>query len=101
MAKQYGTISEFSGIAEDWKVYLEQLKSYFVANDVIGAGKKRAMLLSSCGTAAYKTICSVLASSKPMEVSYNDLTKKLTEHFSPKPCSILNSIPAFDNLVKR
>ena len=89
MAKQHGTISEFSGVADDWEAYLEQLESYFVANDVTAAGKKRAVLLSSCGTAAYKTIRSVLAPSKPTEVSYNDLTKKLTEHFSPTPSSIM------------
>jgi len=68
---------------------LEQLESYFVANDVTTAGKKRAVLLSSCGTAAYKMIRSVLAPSKPTEVSYNDLTKKLTEHFSLTPSPIM------------
>ena len=89
MAKHHGTISEFSGVADNWEAYLEQLESYFVANDITSAGKKGAVQLNLCGTATYKTIRSVLASSKPTEVSYNELTKKLTEHFSPKSSPIM------------
>ena len=39
MAKHHGTISEFSGVADNWEVYSEQLESYFVANDISTAGK--------------------------------------------------------------
>ena len=56
MAKNHGLITEFLGNADDWEAYIEQLESYFVANDITTAAKKRALLLSSCGTAAYKTI---------------------------------------------
>ena len=83
MASHHGTITEFSGISEDWEAYMEQLESYFVANDITTAAKKRAVLLSSCGTATYKTIRSVVAPDKPTEVAFADLTKKLREHFSP------------------
>ena len=89
MASHHGTITEFSGISEDWEAYMEQLESYFVANDITTAAKKRAVLLSSCGTATYKTIRSVVAPDKPTEVAFADLTKKLREHFSPKPSSIM------------
>jgi len=77
MAKHHGIISEFLGVADDWEVYLE---SYFVMNDISTAWKKRIVLLSSCGTAVYKTIKSVLAPVKPTELTYNDLMKKLTEN---------------------
>ena len=77
MASHYGAIAKFSGIAEDWEVYMEQLESYFVANDITTAAKKRDLLLSSCGTATYKMIHSVVALEKPTEVSYADLTKKV------------------------
>ena len=81
MASHHGTSAEFSGIAEDWEAYMEQLESYFVANDITTAAKKRAVLLSSCGTATYKIIRSVVAPEKPSEVLYSDLTKKVREHF--------------------
>ena len=76
MASHHGTITEVLGIAEDWEAYMEQLESYFVANDITTVAKKCAVLLSSCGTATYKIICSVVAPQKPTEVSYGDLTKK-------------------------
>ena len=81
MASHQGTIADFSGIAEDWEAYMEQLESYFMANDITTAAKKRAVLLSSCGTATYKIIRSVVAPEKPSEVSYADLTKKVRERF--------------------
>ena len=73
MASNHGQITEFSGNADDWEAYIEQLESYFVANDITTAAKKRAILLSSCGTVAYKTIRSVVAPTKPTEVEYKDL----------------------------
>ena len=48
MASHHRTIAEFSGIADDWEMYMEQLESYFMANDITTAGKKHAVLLSSC-----------------------------------------------------
>ena len=100
MASHHGTITEFSGISEDWEAYMEQLESYFVANDITTAAKKRAVLLSSCGTATYKTIRSVVAPDKPTEVAFADLTKKLREHFSPKPSPIMQRF-RFNTCVRR
>ena len=56
MANHHGQITEFSGNLDDWEAYIEQLENYFMANDIDNTAKKRAILLSSCGTAAYKTI---------------------------------------------
>ena len=67
MVSHYGTITEFSGITEDWEAYMEQLESYFVANDITTAAKKHAVLISSCGTATYKIIRSIIASEKLTE----------------------------------
>ena len=49
MAAKHGHIAEFNGAHDDWNSYTERLNQYFVANDVTEAGKKRAILLSSCG----------------------------------------------------
>ena len=77
MASHHGTIAEFSGITEDWEAYMEQLESYFVTNNITATAKKRAVLLSLCGTAMYKIIRSVVAPEKPTEVPYAELTKKV------------------------
>ena len=82
MASNHGQITEFSGNADDWEAYIEQLERYFVVNDITTAAKKRAILLSSCGTAAYKTIQSVVAPTKPTE-------QKVQEHYTPAPSAIV------------
>ena len=68
---------------------IEQLESYFLANDITTTAKKRAILLSSCGTAAYKTIRNIVALTKPTEVEYKDLVKKVKEHYTPTPSTIV------------
>ena len=85
MASNHGQLIEFSGNADNWEAYVEQLESYFVANDITTAAKKQAILLSSCGTAAYKTIRSVVAPTKPTEVDYKDLVQKVQDHYTPTP----------------
>lgn len=56
---------------------MEQLESYFMANDVTTGAKKHDVLLSSCGTAVYKIICSVVTPEKPPKVWYADLMMKV------------------------
>ena len=89
MAASHGQLTTFSGNPDDWEAFIEQLESYFVANDITAAGKKRGILLSSCGTAAYKTIRSIVAPTKPTEIAYNDLTARVKAHFAPKPSAIV------------
>ena len=76
-------------MADDWEAYIKQLESYFVVNDIITAAKKQAILFSSCGNAAYKTIQSVVVPTKPTEVNYKDLVKKVQEHYTPTPPTII------------
>ena len=89
MASNHGQVTEFSGNADDWEAYVKQLESYFVANDITTAAKKRAILLSSCGIAAYKTIRSAVAPTKPTEVDYKDLIQKVQDHYTPTPSAIV------------
>ena len=70
-------------MADNWEAYIKHLESYFVANDITTAAKKQEILLSSCGNAAYKTIQRVVAPTKPTEVDYKDLVKKVQEHYTP------------------
>ena len=41
----HGHLSEYTS-AEDWASYTERMDQYFLANDVTGGAKKRAILLS-------------------------------------------------------
>jgi hypothetical protein len=45
----YGIIGPFDSGAEDWAAYCERLQQYFLANNVEGAEKQHAILLSICG----------------------------------------------------
>ena len=49
MVRNHGLITEFSGNADDWEAYIEQLESYFVANDITTAAKKRRFCLVPAG----------------------------------------------------
>lgn len=40
MVSHHRSITEFSGITEDWATYMEQLESYFMANNVTTGTKK-------------------------------------------------------------
>ena len=89
MATSHGQLTTFSGNPDDWEAFIEQLESYFAANDITAAGKKRGILLNSCGTAAYKTIRSIVAPTKPTEIAYSELVTKVKAHFAPKPSAIV------------
>ena len=84
MAK-HGTIAEFDRSQEDWVEYTERLEQYFIANEVVDASKKKAILLSVCGAATYKLIRSLVAPQKPTEKSYDELVEKLKVHYDPPP----------------
>jgi len=80
MAK-HGTIEPFSGDAEDWSAYAERLNQYFITNDITTGAKKRAILLSICGTPTYKLISSLVSPQKPSDLSYNKLIKKVLDYY--------------------
>ena len=59
MASYHGTITEFSGIAGDWEAYMEQLKSYFVANDitVVQLMNRRVNVIGVEGSIILTSVC--------------------------------------------
>ena len=60
----HGTIGEFN---PDWTSCTVRLQQYFIANDVEGAEKKCAILLSVYGAATYKFIRSLVHPHKPTD----------------------------------
>ena len=89
MAFSHGTLGEFVASKEDWKSYTERLLQYFTANDIVDAGKRRAILLSSCGAATYRLIKDVIAPQTPTEVSFNEIVAKMTAHCQHPPFEIM------------
>ena len=73
------TVGEFTAGVEDWESFVERVEFFFQANGVEDPERKRALLLSSCGTSTYKLIRNLLVPSKP-EVS---LTRTLSIAFVP------------------
>ncbi|KAL5463687.1 hypothetical protein EMCRGX_G032610 [Ephydatia muelleri] len=85
----HGKLSEFDSTSEDWPSYVERMEQYFAANDVGDETKKRAILLSVCGSSTYRLIRSLLAPVKPGEKSYSDIVALVTTHLNPKPSVIV------------
>ena len=49
-ASVFGVIGPFDPTQEEWREYAERLVHYFIANDIVSAEKKRAILLTASGT---------------------------------------------------
>ena len=89
MATVHGSVGEFSGVAEEWPPYIERMEFYFAANDVEDEGKKRAILLSCCGSATYSLIRNLVAPGKPSETTFKNIVEKVQTHFNPRPSPIV------------
>ena len=89
MTTFHGHIPEFSGNATEWRIYAERLGHYFTANDVKSEEKKRAILLSACGTATLKLINNLLTPDALASKSFADIVKIVQEHHHPEPSAIV------------
>ena len=85
----YGNVGEFRESVESWTQYVERLDQYFEANEVTDGKKKRAILLSVCGSKTYKLIRDLLQPKKPGETEVKEIYGALEHHFSPQPSVIV------------
>ena len=85
----YGKIGEFKESEETWTQYVERLEQYFLANEVTDATKKRAILLSVCGSKTYALARDLLQPAKPAETTLKKIVDTLERHFTPKPSEIV------------
>ena len=83
----FGSINEFSD-DEDWLQYTERLEHYFVANDIDDA-KKKAILLSVCGSKTYSLIRNLTAPEKPGDKTYKEIVDIVKQHCNPQPSEIV------------
>ena len=90
MATQlFGRLDSFDGGKDDWPLYKEQLEQYFVANKVADDDRKRAILLSACGSNTYEVIRNLVTLAKPADKSFKEICDLLREHFNPTPPEIV------------
>lgn len=92
MAALLGRIDPFDPDQEEWPQYVERLDQFFEANDLTGdkkATKQRATFLTVIGPGPYKLLRSLLSSVKPTDKTYDELVKKMTEHYSPTPSEVM------------
>ena len=60
-----------------------------LANDVEDAGKKRAILLSVCGSKTYALARDLLQPARPAETTFKKIVETLEKHYSPRPSEIV------------
>ena len=85
----YGKIGEFKESEESWTQYVERLEQYFLANEVEDVAKRRAILLSVCGSKTYALARDLLQPARPAETTFKKIVDTLEKHFSPKPSEIV------------
>ena len=89
MASTRGHLPQFDGNASEWDVFAEQLTYYFVVNGIDDDKKKRAILLSACGTPTYKLLKTLVAPAELTSKSFAELVELAKEHYTPKPSVIM------------
>ena len=99
----HGVIEKFSGRGEDFEAYIERLEFYFTANDLREITvtdtnqaavlerkeKRKSILLSVIGHDTYALLRTLCAPEKPFDKTYEDITKILQEHYSPRPSVVV------------
>jgi len=80
-----GSVGEFTASSETWVLYIERLKQYFIANDIKGDERQRAVLLSICGASTYQLIRNIVSPAKPTDKTLDEIVTLMREHYFPKP----------------
>lgn len=84
-----GHLGDFHPESEDWISYTERLEFYFVANGIEDPTKRRAILLSVCGSSTYQLIRDLLSPTKPTDKTFAELVALVQEHQQPAPSFIV------------
>ena len=84
-----GRFSGFDEKQEDWIQYTERLQYFFSANEIENDVKKRAILLTVIGPAAYKLLRNLVAPERLEDKSYDELVEAMKKHQNPTPSEIV------------
>lgn len=85
----HGTAPVFDSTQEEWPEYAERLDSYFLASDLNDPVKKRAILVNAVGPKTYRLIKTLCLPEKPQNHSFEEIVKRVKNHFHPKPSAIM------------
>ena len=75
--------------SDDWESFTERLELHFFVKKITEPEMKRAVFLTHVDEEAYKLIKTLCAPKKPVEETYENLTKLLTGHLKPAPSEVM------------
>ena len=82
----FGSLEPFTpGPSTSFTRYVERVKIYFRANEVLDADRQRDIFLTVVGSTCYDRLVDLLAPRSPSEVSLDESVDILTTHYDPKP----------------
>ena len=79
----YGRIKEFLQAQGDWITYTERLSYYFKTNSITDANRKKAVLLSVCGTETSSLLKDLITPDSLQDKTFDKLLQALEEHCNP------------------
>nr|CAI5857046.1 unnamed protein product [Callosobruchus analis] len=85
-----GNIEPFSGVAEEFEVYLERMKHLSRVNCVEDS-LRVSMFVTLAGSKVYQTLKNLVAPRKPSDLTYIQITGLLRKHYSPPVSEICES----------
>ncbi|XP_047024965.1 uncharacterized protein LOC124633699 [Helicoverpa zea] len=86
MANVIGVLSSFDHDAQDWRIFKGRLEQFIKLN-AIKSESKSALLLTHLSDNSYRLARNLLHPAVLEEVAFEDLVKKLDQHFTPKRCT--------------
>ena len=95
----HGTAPVFDSTQEEWEDYAERLDSYFLANDIGDPAKRRAILVNAVGPKTYRLIKTLCLPEKQQDHSFEEIVKRVKEHFHLKPSPIISLMRGSRNLA--
>lgn len=84
MARYLGAPEPFDAASDDWAQYLQRFEHFVLANEIKDEQKLH-LLLAIVGPQTFRLLTNLVAPTKPGELTYAEVTEKLTSHFKPKP----------------
>ena len=100
----FGRVGELSPERETFRSYVERMKMFFMANNIVEelgedkeeaslavASRKRAIFLTEIRPEVYSTPSNLLAPLKPNNTPFADIVKALEKHYNPAPLETAES----------
>ncbi|XP_043198388.1 uncharacterized protein LOC122368489 isoform X1 [Amphibalanus amphitrite] len=83
-------IGEFDERQGTWRDYIERFEFFCEAQGISEDDRRRALLLAGIGQTAYQRVKTILAPTRPSEMSYRDIVMAVQDHVDPKQSVIVS-----------